>query len=71
MMWNANLSWVPGAMLLTFGLLIALFPELLSLLVASALMMIGLTWIFAAWQTRQMRKRRPQVVWYERRDVWN
>lgn len=48
--------WIPGAALTLFGLLIAVFPELLSLMVASAFLFIGIGWLVAGWKFRQMQR---------------
>nr|PZN57923.1 MAG: hypothetical protein DIU68_03120 [Chloroflexota bacterium] len=60
--------WLPGAALVLFGLLIVIFPELLALMVATAFIMIGLTWLsfgYAAHKAR--RERRTRVYTY---DYW-
>jgi len=59
-----NLWWLPAAGLLFFGLLIAIFPELLSLIVASAFIFVGLTWLIGGWTFR--RNRSSQTYFVER-----
>ncbi len=60
-----NMWWFPGAMLMLAGLMIAIFPELLSLIVASALLFVGLTWLVGGWQANRWRKqnRNANVVY--------
>jgi membrane protein implicated in regulation of membrane protease activity len=61
--------WIPGAFLVTFGLLIAIFPELLSLLVASAFLFAGLSLLAAGWSGQRFRRhlsvtRRDEYRWF-------
>ncbi|MDX2139812.1 MAG: hypothetical protein SF123_17130 [Chloroflexota bacterium] len=61
--------WIPGAVLVTFGLLIAIFPELLSLLVASAFLFAGLSLLAAGWSGQRFRQhlsatRRDEYRWF-------
>ena len=60
--------WLPGAALLLFGLLIAVFPELLALLVASAFVFAGASLLTAGYSARrfrqQMQPRGDQYRWF-------
>jgi hypothetical protein len=65
--------WLPGAALVLFGVAIVVFPELLSLLVASAFIIAGGTWLSMAYTARKLRqeaRRAPVYVYREQRD-WN
>ncbi len=67
---NFNPWWLPGAALAFFGLMIAVFPELLSLIVASAFLMAGMSWLMVGWSARRKRDQRRNSAWvytYERR----
>ncbi len=64
--------WLPGAALVLFGVAIVVFPELLSLLVATAFIIAGGTWLAIANTARKLRRDRqsPVYVYREQRD-WN
>lgn len=67
MNWSPNPWWLPGAALAFFGLMIAIFPELLALLVASAFLFAGLSWLMIGWSARRMKApRTARVYYYER-----
>lgn len=53
--------WLPGGVLVAFGFLIAVFPELLALLVASAFIIIGMSWLAMGWGAQQMRRQVEQA----------
>jgi hypothetical protein len=59
-----NPWWLPAAGLVFFGLLIAIFPQLLALIVASAFITVGLSWLMAGWSFR--RNRSSQTYYVER-----
>lgn len=48
--------WFPGTALMIFGVLVAVFPELLALLVAAAFMFAGLGLLMAGWSARRFRQ---------------
>lgn len=62
--------WLPGAALMTFGLMVAVFPELLALLVAAAFMFVGMSSLAAGWSARRFRqdmrsvRSRDQYHWF-------
>jgi hypothetical protein len=63
--------WLPGTLMVLFGLTIVVFPELLALMVASALIMIGLTWLLLAWNARKLRRNTmQQTFYYDRWQPW-
>ena len=65
--------WLPGAALVLFGVSIVVFPELLSLLVASAFIIAGGVWLSVASAARKLRRdnrQSPVYVYREQRD-WN
>ena len=56
---------ITGLFFVGFGVLIALYPQLLSLMVAGVLVLFGLGMMAASWQFRRMRKRSdsPFINW--------
>lgn len=52
--------WLPGAVPIVFGVAIILFPELLALLVASALIFTGITVLALTWSARKLRRQPPK-----------
>jgi predicted membrane protein len=61
--------WLPGSALLLFGILIAIFPELLSLLVASTFIFAGVSLLAGMWSARRFRaqmqmQRRDEYRWF-------
>jgi hypothetical protein len=66
-----NPWWLPGAALAFFGLMIAVFPELLSLIVASAFLFTGLSWLLLGWSAqRNPAQNRPTTTVYYQRWPW-
>ncbi|MEZ4670927.1 MAG: hypothetical protein R3E39_23740 [Anaerolineae bacterium] len=66
-----NMWWLPGAGLLFFGLMIAVFPELLALMVASAFIMIGISWLLMGWGVRRRDNTPTQSTrYYYQRWPW-
>ena len=61
---NMNMWWLPGATLVLFGLMIAIFPELLALMVATAFTIIGLSWLLLGWGMRRNGTKRPTTTIY-------
>lgn len=57
--------WIPGTLLIVIGVLMVLMPELLALMVASALIIIGVQWLINAHLWRQ-RKPATYVRIFER-----
>jgi uncharacterized membrane protein len=69
MMGPTRMWWLPGAVMIFFGVMIAVFPELLALMVASAFFVLGLGWLSFGWTMRRWEKRSRdtrQVYYYER-----
>lgn len=62
--------WLPGAVLVFFGLMIVIFPELLALMVASAFMMIGVSWLLMGWGVRRRDNRSATTTYYYQRWPW-
>lgn len=54
LMWRAQMSL--GLLLLVFGILVAIFPEILVALIATAFCMIGLGLIGSAWRLRHTQR---------------
>ena len=56
---------ITGLFFVGFGVLIALYPQLLSLMVAGVLVLFGLGMMAASWQFRRMQKRShsPFINW--------
>ena len=48
-----------GLMLITAGILIVIYPPLLSLIVASVLIVIGLIFVSISWRFKRMKKNMP------------
>lgn len=67
MNWSPYPWWLPGAALAFFGVMIAIFPELLALLVASAFLLTGLSWLMIGWSARVMKERKAAKVYYYER----
>jgi hypothetical protein len=66
-----SIWWLPGAALITMGVLIALFPELLSLIVASALVMSGMSALLFGNAIRRARVYRTgSTIRTVERDYW-
>lgn len=61
--------WLPGAALTIFGLAIVVFPELLALMVATAFIFGGVSWLMAGYTAQKIRRDNPkrQVFYY---DIW-
>jgi hypothetical protein len=66
MNWTLSPWWLPGAALAFFGLMIAIFPELLALIVASAFVFTGISWLMIGWSARRARvnERKAARVYY-------
>jgi drug/metabolite transporter (DMT)-like permease len=63
--------WLPGAALILFGVAMVVFPELLALLVASAFIIAGGTWLSIAYTGRKLRhERRSPVYVYRDERYW-
>jgi hypothetical protein len=63
--------WLPGAMLVVFGVAIVLFPDLLALMVASAFILIGASWLSIAYAARKARRNSITTVYgYDRWQPW-
>lgn len=58
--------WLPGAALVIFGLAIVIFPELLSLMVASAFVIAGMSWLFIASKARKFTQKRAPTMYVYR-----
>ena len=56
---------ITGLFFVGFGVLIVLYPQLLSLMVAGLLILFGLGMMAASWQFRRMQKRSgsPFINW--------
>ncbi len=72
MMGPMRLWWLPGAALIAFGVMIAVFPELLALMVASSFFVIGFGWLTFGWSMRRLeqRSRTTRQVYYYERQPW-
>ena len=60
--------WLTGAVLTILGLMIVLFPELLAMMVATILLMAGVSWLAIGWSARRNNRRVPVYVY--RQDRW-
>ncbi len=60
---------VPGGVLVLLGLLILFVPHLLEVLVATALIVSGVSLLSFGWRLHRAT-RRPGEPWREARDVW-
>ena len=54
-----------GVLLIVFGLLVAVFPQILVAIVSGALVMMGLTLCLISWRWRKLQRRsdNPFVNW--------
>jgi membrane protein implicated in regulation of membrane protease activity len=60
--------WIPGAMLILFGLAIVIFPELLALIVASALIFAGANLlVWGHWMRRAQQRSNSTYI---NRTIW-
>lgn len=69
MMMN-NPWWLPGALLIAFGVAIIIFPELLALLVATGMIMAGVSYLLWMNTLRRLRRERRDgttIYTFERR----
>jgi Flp pilus assembly protein TadB len=69
---TGGLGWaylIPGGVLVLLGLLILLVPHLLDVLVATALIVGGVSLVSLGWRLHRAT-RRPREPWREARDVW-
>jgi uncharacterized membrane protein HdeD (DUF308 family) len=57
--------WLPGALLVLFGITVMIMPELLAWMVASAFIFAGVSWLAAAWTARKQR-RNLRVFYFDR-----
>lgn len=48
--------WMPGVILILFGVTIVVFPELLALMVASFFILAGALWLSMSYTARKMRR---------------
>ncbi len=63
--------WLPGTLLILFGVIIVLFPQLLAWMVATAVIVVGAGWLSVAYTARKMRERtRDNVYIYDRGRYW-
>lgn len=62
--------WVPGVALTVMGLMIVLFPELLAMMVATLMLMVGVGWLAIGWTTRRNPRKEVPVYVY-RQDRWD
>mgnify|MGYP006303013705 CR=1 FL=1 len=70
---TAGLGWVylvPGGLLVLLGLLILLVPNLLEVLVATALIVGGVSLLSLGWRLHRVTRRPPREPWHEPRNVW-
>lgn len=67
---SSTMWWIPGAALLFFGFMIAVFPELLALMVASAFMFIGGAYLLTGWTIQRSRRETPARVYVDRNWPW-
>lgn len=59
--------WMPGVLLVLFGVTIIVFPELLALMVASAFVLAGALWLSIGYAARKaQRDIGTSVIRYER-----
>lgn len=56
--------WLPGLLLVLFGVTIVIFPELLALMVASAFILTGTSWLMMGYAARKQRQQTAQQVFY-------
>ncbi|MBL8120375.1 MAG: hypothetical protein J0L63_10245 [Anaerolineae bacterium] len=70
MNWSPYPWWVPGAALVFFGVMIAIFPELLALMVASAFLFSGLSWLVGGWAMRRNRPTQRVHIYTQERWPW-
>jgi uncharacterized membrane protein HdeD (DUF308 family) len=63
---NTTPWWLPGTLLILFGIAIVLFPELLALLVASAFLFAGALWLSLAYAARKTRQQANMTYHYWR-----
>ncbi|MFO8013846.1 MAG: hypothetical protein R6X20_11155 [Phycisphaerae bacterium] len=67
-----GLAWVyllPGVVLVVLGLLILLVPHLLEVIVATALIVSGVSLLSFGWRLHRAT-RRPRGPWHQPRDAW-
>jgi len=72
--WEANdldlfwkLQMALGAAIVLLGLAVLLYPEILVVLVSSAITMVGIGLIYSGWKMRQLQRRIEQA---SRFDAW-
>lgn len=71
-MWMSSGSpwWVPGAVLIFFGVMIAAFPELLSFMVAAAFLFFGASLLLIGWGVRRAARRQETGMFYREWERW-
>jgi hypothetical protein len=62
--------WVPGALLILFGVTIVIFPELLALMVASFFILAGAFWLSMAYGARKLRREASQQIYQPNQWRW-
>ena len=62
--------WLPGATLVFFGLMIAIFPELLALMVAAAFLFVGAGWLATGYWAKKARKNARVSIYTMERHPW-
>lgn len=62
-----KLQMTLGAAIALLGLAVLLYPEILVVLVSSAITMVGIGLIYSGWKLRQLQRRIDQT---SRFDVW-
>jgi hypothetical protein len=70
-MFRSNTSWwMPGALLILFGVTIVIFPGLLALMVASFFIMAGAFWLSMAYGARKFRRESRQQIYQPNQWRW-
>ena len=70
-MFRSNSSWwMPGALLILFGVTIVVFPDLLALMVASFFIMAGAFWLSMAYGARKLRRESSQQIYQPNQWRW-
>jgi hypothetical protein len=63
--WKGFSLYVPGAIFITLGILVVLFPMILVALISAGLVLIGLTAILVAHRLRSLRQGGGRTVVWE------
>lgn len=65
-MGNWKIFFAPGISLVSLGILIAMFPQILVAMISLCLLLLGSIFLFIAWQARKIEKNQTehkQRVW--------